>query len=57
MQIAGYNENGLTSCERYDVQKDFWREIKPISKPRTKFGVGSLQDGQIYVIGGKFPVK
>lgn len=55
--VAGYDDRGLTSCERYDIQKDFWREVKPITKARTKFGAASWKDGQIFIMGGKYSVS
>lgn len=54
--IAGYDDQGVLTCERYDVQKDFWREIAPLTKPRTKFGAATAKSGEIFIIGGKFPV-
>jgi len=54
--IAGYGETGLYSCERYDVQKDVWGEVKPLATFRSKFPAVYAADGYIYLIGGKYIV-
>ena len=56
LNIAGYNDSGLTSCEKYDVQKDLWKEISPMNRPQYKFGVASGNNDNILLFGGKYNV-
>lgn len=53
---AGYFEGGLTSCERYDLNKGIWQEIASLQKARTKFVAVLSQDNNILIIGGKYMV-
>ena len=54
--IAGYGETGLCACEKYDVQQAIWKEIKPLSKARSKFSAACTADGSTIVMGGKLLV-
>lgn len=39
------------SVDRYDPLRDEWRPVKPLSVPRNRLGVATI-DGFIYAIGG-----
>ena len=54
--LAGYNETGVSSCERYDVQKDIWKEITNMGKPQYKLGTAIGSGDIIYLLGGKLQV-
>ncbi len=53
IQLAGYGENALTACERYEVDKGIWRELRPISQPRSKFSAVVTLSGHMLLLGGK----
>ena len=39
------------SVDRYDPLRDEWKPMKPLSVPRNRLGVATI-DGYIYAIGG-----
>lgn len=39
------------SVDRYDPLRDEWKPVKPLSTPRNRLGVATI-DGHIYAIGG-----
>ncbi len=54
--IAGYNDTGVVACERYDVQKDIWKEVSGLSKAQCKAGAAVGAGDLILLLGGKYSV-
>ena len=52
--VGGINiiEGVLTSCERYDVNRDIWQEISDLNVPRKNSSVCALTADSMYVFGG-----
>lgn len=51
--IAGYEELGLLSCEKFDMEKGIWKEITKAPKARSKFAAVVTSPGRIMLLGGK----
>ena len=50
--VGGYKGKGcLSSCERYDPNKDIWEDIAPLKTARRSLSAVALPDG-VYVLGG-----
>ncbi len=56
LHIAGYNDSGVLACERYDVQKDIWKEISALPNSLCKSGAAAGHDGCVLLLGGKLGV-
>ncbi len=53
--IGGYDGNlkkMLSSCERYDVEKDEWIFVDSLKKQKCAFAATSVANKYIYVFGG-----
>ena len=53
--IGGYDANKnsfLSSCERYDLEKDKWEKIADFKLAKCAFAATAVQDRYIYTFGG-----
>jgi N-acetylneuraminic acid mutarotase len=51
---ANVHKNPLDQFAEYDVGKDQWRQLAPLSSPRGSVGLAAL-GGKLHVIGGRGP--
>ena len=53
--LGGYDDSDskfLSSCEKYDLEKDEWKPIDPMTVAKCAFGACTVGGRYIYVIGG-----
>ena len=51
------NGNVYGVCEKYDVQKDKWKEISPMTIPRSGVALCSFKNQYIFAFGGRVDQK
>lgn len=44
-------------CERYDTQKDKWKEIAPLNVPRSGVALCSFKNQYLFAFGGRVDQK
>jgi hypothetical protein len=44
-------------CERYDTQKDKWKEIAPLNIPRSGVALCTFKNQYIFAFGGRVDQK
>ena len=49
--VGGYNDDYLSSVERYDLATKAWEAVAPMTTPRDSHAVAVL-DGKLYAVGG-----
>lgn len=48
----GINNAFLSTCEKYDLEKDEWNEIKPMVFAKCAFGACAINNRYIFTVGG-----